>query len=341
MSSNNFPLQNPSFWDFISNLQQANNNNNNTNNSSQRTETPRDAAEAEGDNNTYQNDDNSAMDWANSPWAQWVRQGGLESGGFPFGNNGPFGGPRRRGRGRPHPPFGPQPGHGPPPPGPPPHPRHEHPHRPHSPHHPHGHPHGPPSPGPHHHDLPHRPHHPHRHHSPGAGGPSLRNQHTWDSLNSSLGGPPAWLNELGTFLSQHFDINDTNRQNNAESTNFHNFNPDVDVFDTEKSYVVHISLAGAKKEDVNVDWDAEKSELVVSGVIYRPGDEEFLKTLALDERKVGAFERKVKLGSSSSHSPIVIEVERISAKMEDGVLRVTLPKQEKDDFVEVHHVDVD
>lgn len=104
---------------------------------------------------------------------------------------------------------------------------------------------------------------------------------------------------------------------------------------------MHISLAGAKKEDVNVDWDAEKSELVVSGVIYRPGDEEFLKTLALDERKVGAFERKVKLGSSSSHSPIVIEVERISAKMEDGVLRVTLPKQEKDDFVEVHHVDVD
>lgn len=37
----------------------------------------------------------------------------------------------------------------------------------------------------------------------------------------------------------------------------------------------------------------------------------------------------------------MIEVDGISAKMEDGVLRVTLPKQEKDDFVEVHHVDVD
>ena len=103
--------------------------------------------------------------------------------------------------------------------------------------------------------------------------------------------------------------------------------------------MVHVSLAGGKKEDVSVNWDAEKGELVVAGVVYRPGDEELLQSLALDERKIGAFERKVAL--HNANKPATIEVEGISAKMEDGVLRVTLPKQKVEDFVEVHHVDVD
>jgi len=131
----------------------------------------------------------------------------------------------------------------------------------------------------------------------------------------------------------------TGERNVTTTSGDHDFSPPVDVFDTEAAYVVHVSLAGAKKEDVSVNWDAEKGELVIAGVVYRPGDEELLKSLALDERKVGAFERKVKLGSVAK--PAAIEVEGISAKMEDGVLRVTMPKQKVEDFVEIHHVDVD
>ena len=116
------------------------------------------------------------------------------------------------------------------------------------------------------------------------------------------------------------------------------FKPEADVFDTEDSYVIHINLPGAKKEDVGVNWDAEKSELNVAGVIYRPGDEEFLKTLALDERKVGAFERKIRLGSRAN--PAAVDVEGITAKLEDGVLRVTVPKM-NGEFVEVKKVDVE
>ena len=116
------------------------------------------------------------------------------------------------------------------------------------------------------------------------------------------------------------------------------FKPEADVFDTEDSYVIHINLPGAKKEDVGVNWDAEKSELNVAGVIYRPGDEEFLKTLALDERKVGAFERKIRLGSRAN--PALVDVEGITAKLEDGVLRVTVPKM-NGEFVEVKKVDVE
>ena len=116
------------------------------------------------------------------------------------------------------------------------------------------------------------------------------------------------------------------------------FTPEVDVFDTAESFVVHVSLPGAKKEDVGVNWDAERSELSIAGVVYRPGDEEFLKTLALNERKVGAFEKKVRLGSRAN--PAQVEVDAISARMEDGVLRIEVPKLDSG-YVEIKKVDIE
>lgn len=138
------------------------------------------------------------------------------------------------------------------------------------------------------------------------------------------------------FNESLFGGNNNDEETRAGKTD--DFKPEADVFDTEDSYVIHINLPGAKKEDVGVNWDAEKSELNVAGVIYRPGDEEFLKTLALDERKVGAFERKIRLGSRAN--PALVDVEGITAKLEDGVLRVTVPKM-NGDFVEVKKVDVE
>ena len=101
---------------------------------------------------------------------------------------------------------------------------------------------------------------------------------------------------------------------------------------------MHASLPGAKKEDVGVNWDAEKSELSIAGVIYRPGDEEFLKTIAMEERKVGAFERKVRLGSRAN--PAQIDAEGITAKLEDGILRVEVPKMEGD-WAEIKKVEIE
>lgn len=133
------------------------------------------------------------------------------------------------------------------------------------------------------------------------------------------------------FQDQLFDGGE--KQDKAED-----FKPEADIFDTPESFVVHVSLPGAKKEDVGVNWDAEKSELSIAGVIYRPGDEDFLKTLALDERKVGAFERKVRLGSRAN--PAQVDVDGISARMEDGVLRVDVPKLDSG-YVEIKKVDIE
>lgn len=116
------------------------------------------------------------------------------------------------------------------------------------------------------------------------------------------------------------------------------FTPEMDVFDTETSFVVHVSLAGVKKEDVGVSWDAEKSELSVAGVIHRPGDEEFLKTFAMGDRKVGPFEKKIRLGSRAN--PAQVDADLITAKLEDGVLRVDVPKLDKD-YIEIKKVDIE
>lgn len=136
------------------------------------------------------------------------------------------------------------------------------------------------------------------------------------------------------FTAQHPSNtdNDTTKKDNED------FTPEADIFDTPSAYIIHISLPGAKKEDVGVNWDAEKSELSVAGVIYRPGDEELLKTLAMNERKVGPFERKIRLGSRAN--PAHVDAESITAKLEDGVLRVEVRKEDEG-FVEIKKVDIE
>ncbi|KAL8934242.1 MAG: hypothetical protein Q9216_006005 [Gyalolechia sp. 2 TL-2023] len=163
---------------------------------------------------------------------------------------------------------------------------------------------------------------------------------------------PAWggwggndfdLNKLTEFFASHFGPNSTDPTQNSNTSSKDSaapkdFSPPADVFDTEESYIIHISLPGAKKEDVGVNWDADKSEVSVAGVIYRPGDEEFLKTLALDERQIGVFERKVRLGSRAT--PAAVDDDGMSAKMEDGILVVTIPKRDAG-YVEVKKVDIE
>lgn len=132
--------------------------------------------------------------------------------------------------------------------------------------------------------------------------------------------------------------NNNNNSDPAAAKENEDFTPEADIFDTSSAYIVHISLPGAKKEDVGVNWDAEKSELSVAGVIYRPGDEELLKTLAMNERKVGPFERKIRLGTRAN--PAHVDAEGITAKLEDGVLRVEVRKEEEG-FVEIKKVDIE
>jgi HSP20 family protein len=105
------------------------------------------------------------------------------------------------------------------------------------------------------------------------------------------------------------------------------FTPVIDVFDTPNKYIVHVSLPGAKKSDLSIDYEAEESVLRLAGVVHRPGvDEDVYQGLVMEERgrEVGVFEREVRFGTQAA--PAFVVVEEISAKLEDGVLKVVLPK---------------
>ncbi|PSS16942.1 hypothetical protein M430DRAFT_35545, partial [Amorphotheca resinae ATCC 22711] len=116
------------------------------------------------------------------------------------------------------------------------------------------------------------------------------------------------------------------------------FMPPVDIFSTDREYVLHVSLPGAKKEDVGVNFDPEKGDLNIAGMVYRPGDEQFLESLTQSERKVGMFERTVKIPPVGEEK-VEVDGDAITAKMEDGLLVVTIPKVDKE-WTEVKRVDI-
>ncbi|MCJ1352916.1 MAG: hypothetical protein MMC33_002900 [Icmadophila ericetorum] len=160
------------------------------------------------------------------------------------------------------------------------------------------------------------------------------------------GATPFDLSKLAEMFASQFGYNPETATEEGNKTNgattdagiSKDFQPPCDVFDLEDSFILHFSLPGAKKEDVGVNWDADKSELSVAGVIYRPGDEDFIKNLALDERNVGAFERKVRLGSRAT--PALVDADGITARLEDGVLHVRVPKLDSD-YVDLKKVDIE
>ncbi len=196
-----------------------------------------------------------------------------------------------------------------------------------------------------------RAHHgPHGHHGrrgpppPPFGGPggAFDLRPIFEALNSHPIGQQPWAQALRSYAEQAGFGGDAQRSGETlvpeDDENENSFIPPVDIFSTETAYILHIALPGAKKEDVGVNWDSDKGVLNLAGVVYRQGDEEFLKTLSKSERKVGVFERSIKLPPGEEEKEEV-DSDAITAKLEDGVLVVTVPKVEKD-WTEVKRVDI-
>lgn len=161
----------------------------------------------------------------------------------------------------------------------------------------------------------------------------------FDALASHPIGQQPWAQALRGWAEQAGLGGDAQQSGETLVPEDDTFIPPVDIFSTQSSYILHIALPGAKKEDVGVNWDAEKGVLNLAGVIYRKGDEEFLKTLTKSERKVGVFERSIKLPPGEEEKEEV-DGDAITAKLEDGVLLVTVPKVEKE-WTDVKRVDIE
>ncbi|KAK2747762.1 hypothetical protein FQN57_001792 [Myotisia sp. PD_48] len=109
------------------------------------------------------------------------------------------------------------------------------------------------------------------------------------------------------------------------------FTPRTDVFNTATNFIAHVSLPGARGQDLNIQYNVETSVLNVAGVVYRPQiDGELLDTIVRSGRlkEIGTFDSQIPLGTGTvadGRAPDV-DPDQISAKLADGILVVTLPK---------------
>ena len=102
----------------------------------------------------------------------------------------------------------------------------------------------------------------------------------------------------------------------------------VDVVDAGKEYTIEAELPGVKKEEVSAAFNDGKLTI---GVKREESREDSKKNYIHKERRYSSMERSVYLADAKADG--------ITAKMEDGVLRVTVPKQEKVD--DAHSIEVE
>ena len=96
------------------------------------------------------------------------------------------------------------------------------------------------------------------------------------------------------------------------------FLPAVDIFETPEKLVLVADMPGVAADKVTVDL--KENHLVISGEVGPPmGPGE---TMMAQEYFTGDYQREFHLGS-------IIDQSKIQATMNDGVLRLVLPKVEK------------
>lgn len=143
------------------------------------------------------------------------------------------------------------------------------------------------------------------------------------SLQSSRGRRDlAPVSGLRNFMSRFDDVfNDFDRdffmqpawpRTNVEPLG--EFAPSVDIEETDEMYMISADLPGMKKEDVKIDVSG--NSMKISGERAKEFREE-----GYHERSYGRFSRSFTL-------PQNIDVKKVEANFEDGVLRIVLPKTE-------------
>ena len=93
--------------------------------------------------------------------------------------------------------------------------------------------------------------------------------------------------------------------------------PVHDVIENDKEYIIEVMLAGIKKEDITVKVD--KDVLKIKAIRNEVKDLKYNRK----ESFTGTYKRLFTL-------PELADVENIGASLEDGVLKVIVPKLEKE-----------
>jgi HSP20 family molecular chaperone IbpA len=93
--------------------------------------------------------------------------------------------------------------------------------------------------------------------------------------------------------------------------------PSVDIYETENDYVIVSDMPGVAKERLDIKLD--KQNLIITGNVVKPKTDD--NDLLINECCPASFHR---------HFSIADDVDRdnIDAKLENGVLKLTMPKKE-------------
>lgn len=92
----------------------------------------------------------------------------------------------------------------------------------------------------------------------------------------------------------------------------------LDVSETDKAYEVKAEIPGAKKEDIHVHVDG--SYVSITAERREQHEKKDGERVLLREMVQGSVSRGFSL-------PLAIDEREVQAKLEDGVLRLTLPKR--------------
>ncbi len=92
--------------------------------------------------------------------------------------------------------------------------------------------------------------------------------------------------------------------------------PPVDVLENKDELVVYVDVPGVKKDDVSIRID--KDQLVIEA--RRAAADDTAKRALMTEYRPVSLRRQFAIQQGS------IEVDRVTADLQNGVLRLTLPK---------------
>lgn len=98
------------------------------------------------------------------------------------------------------------------------------------------------------------------------------------------------------------------------------FAPALDVTETDDEYRVRTDLPGVKKEDLDIS--IQDGVLTINAETRFEDEKKDAGRLIRQERRYGKFVRSMRLGDA-------VNVDKIKAEYQDGVLNLVLPKAEQ------------
>ncbi len=106
--------------------------------------------------------------------------------------------------------------------------------------------------------------------------------------------------------------------------------PAVNITEEKNEYKVDLAVPGMKKDDFKIDVDGN---MLTISCEKEESAEEKEKKFTRKEYSYSSFRRSFTL-------PEEINLEKIQAKYEDGVLRLSLPRKEEAKIISSKHIDV-